>query len=337
MKAVVQKVFGGPETLQIEELPIPEVRPHDLLVRVGAAGVNRADALQRMGRYGRANFGDSELMGLEVAGEVVELGASVSGYQIGDRVMGIVGGGAYAEFARMDHRMAMPIPRGMDDVRAAAIPEVFVTAHEALFHLGRLEADQSVLVHAAAGGVGSAAVQLAHRAGARIFASTSAEKLQRVLAWGADRVIDYRAESFQQVIDADTDGQGVNLVVDFIGAPYLAANIHSLAEGGRMIQVGILGGGSGGELPLDRFLYRRLSIMGTVMKSRSLEEKCAMVERFSERWLALFDDGRLHPVVDSVYALEDAQAAHRRLESGQAVGKIILSTAALGNDRLAQE
>ncbi|MEJ5031472.1 NAD(P)H-quinone oxidoreductase [Comamonas sp. MYb69] len=337
MKAVVQKVFGGPETLQIEELPIPEVRPHDLLVRVGAAGVNRADALQRMGRYGRANFGDSELMGLEVAGEVVDLGASVSGYQIGDRVMGIVGGGAYAEFARMDHRMAMPIPRGMDDVRAAAIPEVFVTAHEALFHLGRLEADQSVLVHAAAGGVGSAAVQLAHRAGARIFASTSAEKLQRVLAWGADRVIDYRAESFQQVIDADTDGQGVNLVVDFIGAPYLAANIHSLAEGGRMIQVGILGGGSGGELPLDRFLYRRLSIMGTVMKSRSLEEKCAMVDRFSERWLALFDDGRLHPVVDSVYALEDAQAAHLRLESGQAVGKIILSTAALGNDRLAQE
>lgn len=337
MKAVVQNVFGGPETLKIEELPIPEVRPHDLLVRVGAAGVNRADALQRMGRYGRANFGDSELMGLEVAGEVVDLGASVSGYQIGDRVMGIVSGGAYAEFARMDHRMAMPIPRGMDDVRAAAIPEVFVTAHEALFHLGRLEADQSVLVHAAAGGVGSAAVQLAHRAGARIFASTSAEKLQRVLAWGADRVIDYRAESFQQVIDADTDGQGVNLVVDFIGAPYLAANIHSLAEGGRMIQVGILGGGSGGELPLDRVLYRRLSIMGTVMKSRSLEEKCAMVERFSERWLALFDDGRLHPVVDSVYALEDTEAAHRRLESGQAVGKIILSTAALGNDRLAQE
>ncbi len=170
MKAIVFKEFGDAEVLRLDEVPAPELRATDLLVRVRAAGVNRADLTHRRGGYGRPDFGDSTLMGLEIAGEVIAIGEQTSGYRVGDRVMGVGGGGAYAEIARIDYRMAMPVPAALDDVHAAAIPEVFVTAHEALIHLGRLQRGDSVLIHAAAGGVGSAAVQLAYASGARIFA-----------------------------------------------------------------------------------------------------------------------------------------------------------------------
>lgn len=326
MKAIVQDSFGGPEVLRLDEVAPPQVRPTDLLVKVAAAGLNRADTLQRRGHYGRANFGDSELMGLEIAGEVLELGSAVTDFQVGDRVMGIVGGGAYAEIARIDHRMALRIPAGIDDIRAAAIPEVFVTAHEALFHLGQLQAGDTVLIHAAAGGVGSAAVQLARSAGARVYATSSADKLARIQEFGAHCAIDYRAENFDEVIEAETGGVGVDVVVDFVGAPYLERNINSMAEGGRLIQVGLLGGGSGGLLPLERLLYRRLRVIGTVMKSRTPQDKQAMVRRFADRWLQPFADGSLLPIVDSVVPLAEAAAAHRRMESGDVVGKIILST-----------
>lgn len=326
MKAIVQDIFGGPEVLRLAEVSRPTLRPADLLVKVAAAGLNRADTLQRRGHYGRANFGDSEVMGLEIAGKVLEVGSEATGFRVGDRVMGIVGGGAYAEVARIDHRMALRIPAGIDDVRAAAIPEVFITAHEALFHLGQLQAGDTVLIHAAAGGVGSAAVQLARSAGAKVYATSSADKLARVQAFGAHRAIDYKSENFAQVIDAESDGAGVDVVVDFVGAPYLERNINSMAEGGRLIQVGLLGGGQGGQLPLERLLYRRLRIIGTVMKSRSPEEKQAMVGRFADRWLQQFADGSVLPVIDSVFPLAEAAAAHRRMESSEVVGKIILTT-----------
>lgn len=183
MKAITFKEFGEAEVLQLAEVAAPEVRPDDLLVRVHAAGVNRADLTHRRGGYGRPNFGDSTIMGLEIAGEVIETGPSVQGYKVGDRVMGVVGGGAYAERARIDWRMAMPIPATLDYVHAAAIPEVFVTAHEALLHLGRLQRGDAVLIHAAAGGVGSAAVQLAYATGATIFATAEASKLNGSFNW----------------------------------------------------------------------------------------------------------------------------------------------------------
>lgn len=331
MKAIVQDSFGGPEVLRLAEVPPPALRPADLLVKVAAAGLNRADTLQRRGHYGRANFGDSEVMGLEIAGEVLEVGPAATGFQVGDRVMGIVGGGAYAEVARIDHRMALRVPAGIDDIRAAAIPEVFVTAHEALFHLGQLQAGDTVLIHAAAGGVGSAAVQLARSAGAKVYATSSADKLARVQAFGAHRAIDYQSENFDELIEAETGGAGVDVVIDFVGAPYLERNINSMAEGGRLIQVGLLGGGSGGMLPLERLLYRRLRIIGTVMKSRSPEEKQAMVQRFADRWLQQFSDGSVLPVIDSVFPLAEAAAAHRRMESSEVVGKIILTTGASVN------
>ncbi|BCF94445.1 NAD(P)H-quinone oxidoreductase [Paraburkholderia sp. PGU16] len=326
MKAIAFEQFGEADVLQLADAPAPEVRPTDLLVRVHAAGVNRADLTHRRGGYGRPNFGDSTIMGLEIAGEVIEVGRDTQGYKVGDRVMGVVGGGAYAELARIDWRMAMPVPASLDYVHAAAIPEVFVTAHEAMLHLGNLQRGDSVLIHAAAGGVGSAAVQLAYATGARVFATAEGSKLERVAQLGADVVIDYRSEDFADVIAKATEGRGVDVVIDFVGAPYFARNVASMSDGGRLVQVGILGGGGQVSVALEEILYRHLQIKGTVMKSRRQEEKHAMVRRFREHWLDRFEGGAsLEPVVDSTFALARAADAHRRMESSANVGKIILT------------
>ncbi|PXX34897.1 MULTISPECIES: NAD(P)H-quinone oxidoreductase [Burkholderia] len=326
MKAITFMEFGEAEVLQLADVPVPDVRSNDLLVRVHAAGVNRADLTHRRGGYGRPNFGDSTIMGLEIAGEVIETGSGVQGYKVGDRVMGVVGGGAYAELARIDWRMAMPIPGTLDYVHAAAIPEVFVTAHEALLHLGRLQRGDSVLIHAAAGGVGSAAVQLAYATGATIFATAEASKLERIVQLGADHAIDYKTEDFAEVVAGRTDKRGVDIVIDFVGAPYFSRNVASLSNGGRLVQVGILGGGGEVSVGLEQILYRHLQIIGTVMKSREQDEKHAMVRRFREHWLERFAGGAgLEPVVDSVFPLKNAADAHRRMESSVNVGKIILT------------
>jgi putative PIG3 family NAD(P)H quinone oxidoreductase len=324
MKAILFDDFGEAEMLHLGDAPDPEVRPHDLLVRVHAAGVNRADISQRRGAYGRPDFGDSSLMGLEIAGEVIGIGADASGYRLGDRVMGIVGGGAYATLARIDYRMAMPIPAGLDYVQAAAIPEVFVTANEALIHLAELRKGQTVLIHAASGGVGTAAVQLAHLLGARIFGTARSDKHDDLRALGVELCIDFETEDFAEIVERTTEGKGVDVVIDFIGAPYLARNVRCLAEGGRLIQVGIMGGVADATVPLDRILFRHLRIIGTVMKSRPQEVKQAMVSRFRERWLDRFTDGSLKPIVDCALPLARAADAHRRMETGQAFGKIVL-------------
>ena len=240
--------------------------------------------------------------------------------------MGVVGGGAYAELARIDYRMAMPIPAQLDYVHAAAIPEVFVTAHEALMHLARLKPGDSVLIHAAAGGVGSAAVQLAYATGATVYATTDGSKLSRVEHLGADVAIDYKNSDFAEVIASKTDGRGVDVIIDFVGEPYFARNLASLANGGRLIQVGILGGGGKVALELEHILYRHLQIIGTVMKSRTPPEKHDMIKRFREHWLERFEGGGcLEPVVDSTFPLSRAADAHRRMESSENVGKIILT------------
>jgi putative PIG3 family NAD(P)H quinone oxidoreductase len=326
MKAITIEEFGHPDVLKLSDVPDPLVRPADLLVRVYAAGVNRADLTHRTGGYGRPDFGDSPIIGLEIAGEVIEKGNAVVGFEVGDRVMGVVGGGAYAELARIDYRMAMPIPAQLDYVHAAAIPEVFVTAHEALMHLARLKPGDSVLIHAAAGGVGSAAVQLAYATGATVYATTDGSKLSRVEHLGADVAIDYKNSDFAEVIASKTDGRGVDVIIDFVGEPYFARNLASLANGGRLIQVGILGGGGKVALELEHILYRHLQIIGTVMKSRTPPEKHDMIKRFREHWLERFEGGgSLEPVVDSTFPLSRAADAHHRMESSENVGKIILT------------
>lgn len=326
MKAISIKEFGSPEVLQLTDAATPEIRPADLLVHVYAAGVNRADLTHRTGGYGQPNFGDSLIIGLEIAGEVIGRGREVVGFEVGDRVMGVVGGGAYAEMARIDYRMAMHIPAQLDYVHAAAIPEVFVTAHEAMMHLARLKAGDSVLIHAAAGGVGSAAVQLAYATGATVYATTEGSKLSRVEHLGADVAIDYKTQDFAEVIADHTHGRGVDVVIDFVGEPYFARNIASLAHGGRLVQVGILGGGGKVGVELEHILYRHLQIIGTVMKSRTPPEKHAMIQRFREHWLDRFEGaGSLEPVVDSTFPLSCAAEAHRRMETSANVGKIILT------------
>ncbi|PLP99140.1 NAD(P)H-quinone oxidoreductase [Cupriavidus pauculus] len=325
MKAITIPSFGDADALQLADVAEPVLRPHDLLVRNHAAGVNRADINQRQGAYGRASFGDSDVMGLEIAGEVVAVGDQAHGFKAGDRVMGIVGGGGYAELARIDHRMAMPIPDGLSWIEAAAIPEVFETAHEALFHLAGLRAGERVLIHAAASGVGSAAVQLAAASGAEVFVTASGSKLAPLRELGANVLIDYREQDFLTAVKAATDDRGVDVIVDFVGAPYFERNIHALANGGRLIQVGILGGGAGANLPLERILYGHLKIIGTVMKSRTQAEKHAMTRRFREHWLPRFTAAGLKPVIDSVFPLGQAADAHRRMESNQSIGKIVLA------------
>jgi putative PIG3 family NAD(P)H quinone oxidoreductase len=326
MKAIIFDQFGAADVLHLGDVADPVLRPDDLLVRTRAAGVNRADLTHRRGGYGWPDFGDSTIMGLEIAGDVIAVGANVEGFAIGDRVMGIVGGGAYAEVARIDFRMAMTIPAGLDYIQAAAITEVFVTAHEALIHLGQLQAGETVLIHAGAGGVGGAAVQLARAAGATVITTAQASAHDLVRRMGAHHAIDYEHQDFADIVAELTDGRGVNLILDFIGAPYFERNVNALDFGGRLVQIGIMGGIDNATMPLDRLLYRHLRIIGTVMKSRTQEVKHAMSRRFRERWLAQFGKDGLTPVIDSVYPLAQAGAAQQRMEDGLNVGKIVLTT-----------
>jgi putative PIG3 family NAD(P)H quinone oxidoreductase len=326
MRAIIFDGAGDASVLRLTEVAEPELRPSDVLVRVHAAGVNRADIFQRRGNYGaRPDYGDSLLPGLEVAGEVAAIGPGATGVRPGDRVMAVVGGGAYAEFARVDARMCMPVPAHLSYIEAAAIPEVFITAHEALVHLGGIEPGSWALIHAAAGGVGSAAVQLAHALGAKALFTASGEKaIELVIALGGTVGVDYKTADFVEAVKSATGGRGVDVVVDFIGGPYLERNLQALATGGRLIVVGALGGIKG-ELRFDLMIERRLRIIGTVMKSRSLADKVAMTRRFQERWLAAFDRGALRPLVETTFPLERAADAHRHLESAPRFGKVVLT------------
>jgi len=328
VKAVVYDDFGKADVLRLAEVPMPEVRPGDLLVKVHAAGVNRADLLQRQGYYGRQSYGESDLLGLEVAGEVVAVGSEVADIGPGEWVMGIVGGGAYAEFARVDCGMAVRIPSSLNYLGAGAVMESFVTAWEAAVHLGGASAGEVVLIHAAAGGVGSAGVKIAHALGARVFATANAERRAEVLALGAEAVFDYRTEDFEQGVREATGGRGVDVIVDFVGGDYLARNLRSLAPGGRLVQVGLLSGQDSAGIPLSVLLHNHLRLIGTVMKSRTAEEKRAMVRRFAEGALPMFADGQLRPLVGATFPLAQAAEAHRAMEAGGGFGKIVLKVTA---------
>ncbi len=323
MKAIIFDDFGSADVLRLADVPMSEIRPNDLLVKVMAAGVNRADLLQREGVYGSQTYGDSSILGLEVAGEVTAVGSAVNGFTVGDRVMGIVGGGAYAQYARLDSGMAAAIPHGMSFTDAAAVMESFVTAWEALANLGKIAAGETVLVHAAAGGIGSAAVQLAKSQGATVLATASGNNIENVRALGADAVFDYRQVDFEAEIVDVTASRGVDLIIDFVGGSYLARNIRSLAPGGRLVQVGLLGRDDNAIIPLGTVLHNHLQLIGTVMKSRSRGEKRAMIQRFRDQVLPMMGK-ELRPVVGALYPLSAASDAHRRMGAGGVFGKIVL-------------
>lgn len=323
MKAIIRTGDGGPEVLQLADVPSPEPTETQLLVDVKATALNRADLLQRRGAYPPPP-GESEILGLEIAGTVSAIGSQVEGFSENDDVFGLVAGGGYAEQTVLDYRMAMVIPDGWRFEEAAAIPEVFFTANENIFTLGRLTAGETILIHAGGSGVGTAGIQIAKHAGARVFATTGTpEKIENCITLGATTAINYKQSDFVAEIEQLTDGEGVDVVLDFIGAPYLSRNLQILKVKGRLLQVGLMGG-STTDIDLGVIMRRRLQVIGSVMRPQSLDEKITITQRFVERWMPELKNGTLRPVIDKVFPLAQARQAHEHMEDNRNFGKIIL-------------
>ena len=323
MRAVLVPEHGGPEQLVLGEYPRPKPEAGELLIRVAATAMNRADLLQRVGKYPPPP-GESPLLGLEVAGTVESAGADCVGFEQGDRVFGLMGGGGYAEYAILHHRLAMPMPISLSFEEAAAIPEAFLTAYQALFWYGSIESASTVLIHAGASGVGTAAIQLAREAGTRVFVTASAAKHADCLALGAHRAIDYRSESFADAVSKETDGDGVDVIVDFIGAPYLKDNVGSLAVDGRLVILATMGGSVVEDFDIRPLFRRRGQILTSTLRNRSLDYKARLTAAFADFALPRLIDGSLRPVIDRVFNWEEVQDAHRRMEANENVGKIVL-------------
>jgi tumor protein p53-inducible protein 3 len=323
MRAVVVRQPGGPAELEIGRVPAPRLQPGCVEIEVKASALNRADLLQRRGLYPPPK-GASDILGLECAGVVRAVAPDVNGFRAGERVMALLSGGGYAERAVVPEGHLMRVPSGLSFEQAAAIPEAFLTASEALLSTGQLEAGGWVLIHAAAGGVGSAAVQLARRIGAHVIACAgSPDKVEWVRKLGADVALNYREQDFEAACLEHTEGRGVDVVLDFVGAPYAERHQRCLAEAGRWVVLGMLGG-SEAKLDLARVLRRRLRIAGLVMRSRSSADKAMIVARFVERFWSDLETGALAPQVDRVYPLAQVRAAHERMEKNENVGKIVL-------------
>jgi putative PIG3 family NAD(P)H quinone oxidoreductase len=326
MKAVVLREHGGPEVLQIEDVPSPTFGAEDILVSVAATALNRADLLQRMGFYPNPFPQGPEIPGLEFAGTVKAVGERVTTWKVGDKVMGIVSGGAYAEELALHERQAMAVPAGMSLHDAAAIPEVFITAWDALVVQGGLTSGRWAMVHAGASGVGTAAIQICKAIGARIIVTCSSGKVQACKELGADVVVDYGSQDFVVEVQKATNGKGVDVVLDVIGGDYVERNIASLAVKGHIIQVGVM---AGKPMPFNvgLLLGKRASITGTVLRARPLDEKIAITQRFASEMLPLFDTGALKPVIDSSYSIADVAKGHEFMATNGNVGKIVIDIA----------
>lgn len=328
MRAITAPEPGGPQALRVVDLPDPQAGRGELLVRVWAAGVNRADVLQRQGRYPPPP-GAGDVLGLEVAGQVVAIGPGVEDWRTGDRVCALLAGGGYAELAVVPTATALPWPRGTDAVGAAAVPEVFTTAQDNLFHRGRLARGETVLVHGGGSGVGTAAIQLARRHGCRVLVTAgSPEKLAACADLGAHAGIDYRREDFLERARELTGGRGVDVILDLVGADYLGRNLRALAVEGRLVVIGLQGGGRG-EIDLGLLLARRLTMTGSTLRARSVDEKAALAEHMRAQVWPGFADGSLRPVVDRTFPLARAAEAHELMEASGHVGKIVLEVAAV--------
>jgi NADPH:quinone reductase len=326
MKAITITGVGGPEVLLLLEVPTPAPTGDQVRVRVRACGLNRADLLQCRGFYPAPAGAPADIPGLEFAGEVDALGPSVVGpLKICDRVMGIVAGGGLAEYVVLHERMAVPIPPSLDFVAAAAVPEAFITAHDALLVQGRLVAGEDVLVHAIGSGVGTAAVQLAHAMGCRVFGtSRTRDKLERARELGLDRGINTAIDDFAEVVRGLTDGRGIDVIIDLIGASVLAGNQSVIANKGRVVLVGLLGGHSS-TLDLNQMLRKRATLIGTTLRARPMEEKILSTRRFADQAVPWLARGLVRPVVDAAFPFDQVREALARLESNEVFGKIVLA------------
>ena len=325
MRAAVITDSGGPEVFRVSEVPDPRPGPDDLLVDVKATALNRADLAQRAGRYPGPPGTRDDIPGLEMAGVVAAVGERVTEFKEGDRVFALLGGGGYAQRVVLHRAMAVPIPQGLSFEEAASIPEVFLTAYDALFNHCQLRMGERALIHAVGSGVGVAAVQLAREAGATTFGTTSSvEKLDKAAALGLDVGINYREQDFAEVVKEMTAGQGVDVILDVVGASYWDRNLASLAVKGRMVLVGTLSGGRL-ETNIGALMPKRLRVHGTVLRVRPLEEKIELTRQFQRHVLPLFLQGKIRPVVDRVFPLEQVAEAHRYMESNANFGKIVLA------------
>ena len=324
VKAVGVKGKGDEAILQVVETSHPDLAEDSVRIAISAAGLNRADLLQRRGLYPPPP-GAPETLGLEGAGTVIEAAPGVVSPAVGDRAMALLPGGGQAEQAVVHRGSSMPVPDHFTDAEAGAFPEVFLTAHLNLFVLGDLAPGRTALVHGGSGGVGTAAIALARLAGARIIITAgSSDRCRRCRDLGADAAVDYRNEDFETVCLELTDGGGVDVVLDCSGGPYLEKNLRVLAMDGRLVAIGLMGGPTA-ELDMRRLLTRRLKVIGSTLRALSAARKAEIVSSFLDRFGDALADGRLRPVIDSVYPMDRVAEAHARLASGEAFGKVVLS------------
>ena len=329
MRAVVFDAPGAPDVLRLGDVPRPAPGAGEVLVRVRATALNRADLLQREGKYPPPP-GASDVLGLELAGEVAEAGPGVTALAPGDRVCALLAGGGYAEYAVVPAALCLRLPDALTFEDAAALPEAFLTAFQALVLLADTQPGDHVLVHAGASGVGTAAVQLARLLGAHAHATASAPKHDALRALGAATTIDYRTEEFDVRVLEATGGHGADVVLDVIGGAYVAANLRALARDGRWVLLATMGGAVAEALDLRALMAKRLTLFATTLRGRSLGYKARLTERFrAEAWPAVAD-GRLRPVVDAVLPWTEAAEAHRRMAANANVGKIVLRVDAGG-------
>lgn len=324
MQAVEIDRFGGPEVLVPRSRPVPQPSHGCLLIKVNAAGVNRPDILQRRGLY-PAPPGASDIPGLEIAGEVISLGAGALRYKVGDKVCALVAGGGYAEFCVAHESNALPVPEGLSMVQAAAVPETFFTVWTNLFQRGGLKAGESVLIHGGASGIGTTATMLAKAFGATVLVTVgSEEKRNACLRLGADFVINYRDQDFVEQTREFTGGKGADVVVDIVAGDYVERNYKAAALNGRIVQIGVQNGPAP-NLNLMTMLYKRLTHTGSTLRSRSVEEKAQIARELEQYVWPMLEQKKIAPLVFRVFALQEAARAHALMESGEHIGKIVLS------------
>jgi putative PIG3 family NAD(P)H quinone oxidoreductase len=325
MRAAITSGAGGPDVLSVAELPDPEPGPGEVAIAVAATAVNRADLLQRQGFYPPPP-GASEVIGLECSGTVAALGEGVTGWEVGDEVCALLAGGGYAERVVVPAGQVMPVPAGVDLVTAAAIPEVACTVWSNVFMVAGLRPGEHFLVHGGAGGIGTFAIQLAARLGARVYTTGGTpEKLAACAELGAEVTINYRDEDFVEVVRERSDGHGADVILDNMGAKYLDRNLDALATEGRLVVIGMQGG-SKGELDLGKLLRKRGAVIATSLRARPVDEKSAICAAVVEHVWPRVSDGLVRPVVHGTMPLAEVAAAHALMESGDHMGKIVLTT-----------
>ncbi|WAP51688.1 NAD(P)H-quinone oxidoreductase [Arthrobacter sp. ATA002] len=325
MRAVVITTPGGPEALQLQDVPAPVPGPGEVLIDVAAAGLNRADVLQRQGHY-PVPAGASEYPGLEVSGRVAAVGAGVEGLAVGADVVALLTGGGYAEQVNVPAGQVLPVPAGMDLVTAAALPETAATVFSNLFMAAGVTEGDSVLIHGGAGGIGTMAIQMVAAFGAvPLVTAGSAEKLELAKSLGARVLINYRDEDFVERVREATGGRGADVILDVMGAKYLQRNLEALAVSGRLVIIG-LQGGTKAEIDLNQVMRKRLAVIGTTLRSRPAEEKAAIMQAVQQYVWPLVEAGKIRPLVDETFPLADAGAAHEYFDSGRHTGKILLTT-----------